>query len=99
MTDKRPNLFTRDDTFFGVCQGLGEDLGISPDLIRVSFLPLMYFYPVETVAIYLALGLVVLVTHWLIRDPAVPARAPGVGEVPVVAGHRQIEEEPLPLAA
>ena len=68
MTDKPQNLFTRDDTFFGVCQGLGEDLRIPPNLVRLAFLPLLFFAPVVAIASYLGLGVLIMAIHWLIRD-------------------------------
>ena len=45
MTTTQPSLFTRPDTFFGVCQGIGEDLGIHPNLFRVSFGMAFFFAP------------------------------------------------------
>lgn len=98
MQSGRPNLFTRPDTMFGICQGLGEDLGINPNYLRLA-LPLpLFLFPVATIAGYAALGVVVFATRWLI-----PNR-------PVGDGHVQTTEEaietvsaadrhPLPLAA
>ena len=96
MTDKPANLFTRDDTFFGVCQGLGDDLGIPADAIRLAFVPFLFLAPVAALATYFALGLVVMVTHLAIRAPKAPAAAAETG---VAAEARQDEDEPLRLAA
>ena len=62
-TTARQNLFTRDDTFFGICQGLGEDLGVSPDLFRVAMIPALFFFPVQTLAVYFGAGAVVLISR------------------------------------
>ena len=31
------NLFTRDDTFFGICEGVGEDFGFNANWRRLAF--------------------------------------------------------------
>jgi phage shock protein PspC (stress-responsive transcriptional regulator) len=63
------NLFTRPDTFFGVCQGLGEDLRIHPNLLRVALAGLLYFYPLAAAAAYAGAAALVLVTRFLYPDP------------------------------
>lgn len=59
------NLLTRDDTFFGVCEGLGEDLHISANLLRIAFAVGLLASVTLTIKIYLALGLVVLASRLL----------------------------------
>lgn len=66
----RQTLFTRDDTFLGICQGLGEDLGVSPDLFRVAMIPALFFFPVQALAAYFGAGAVVLFSRLVF--PAVP---------------------------
>ncbi|QPQ55756.1 PspC domain-containing protein [Allosphingosinicella flava] len=73
----RQNLFTRDDTFLGICQGLGEDLGISPDLFRVAMIPALFFFPVQTLAAYFGTGAVVLFSRLVF--PAAPRVRKGTG--------------------
>lgn len=63
MTSARSNLFTRDDTFFGVCEGLGEDLRVNADLLRLGFALALFFSPVLTVATYAGLGVILLVAR------------------------------------
>jgi len=75
MQTARPNLFTRDDTFFGVCQGLGEDLGIHPNLLRIPLAALLLWNPVVVLGLYLGLGLLVAFTRWISPDP-IPAATP-----------------------
>ena len=89
MTTARPTLFTRPDTFFGVCQGIGEDLGIHPNLFRVSFGMAFFFAPLATLATYFALGLVVAATR--IAFPvrrSLPARRP-IAAVDAAIGDRR----------
>jgi len=63
MNTAHQNLFTRDDTFLGICQGLGEDLGLNPDLFRVAMIPALFFFPIHTLAAYLGAGVLVLFTR------------------------------------
>lgn len=89
------NLFTREDTFFGVCQGLGEDLGISGNWFRLAFSLALFFSPLGTLAAYLGAGVFVFALRWLVptRYAAnAPAETPATVEAPV-------ETAPLPLAA
>ncbi len=55
----RENLFLRDDTFFGVCEALGEDLHIPSNLLRLGMAPLLIWNPVVTFIGYLAVGVVI----------------------------------------
>ena len=89
------NLFTRDDTFFGICEGLGQDTGIPANLIRITLAGLSFFYPLPTLAAYLGLGLVVLATRYffpdvhafsLVEQPdATPATADQPDRLPIAA--------------
>lgn len=92
MQNTQPSLFARDDTFFGVCQGLGEDLGISPNLLRLALVPALFFNPVATIGGYAAAGLLVLLSRKLFPNPRVT-------EAPVAAEPATVEAEVMPLAA
>lgn len=72
MQNARPNLFTRPDTFFGVCQGLGEDLRIHPNFLRLALAGLLYWNPAAALATYAGAGMIVLLTRLFFPD-AVPA--------------------------
>ena len=89
------NLFTRNDTIFGVCEGLGEDLGINPLILRLAFILPLFWFPMQLVAIYFTLGALLFVTRML-----VPARktetSASVAKLPEPAPAR---EEALPKAA
>lgn len=71
------NLITRDDTFLGVCEGLGEDLGIHGNVFRAGFAVALFFSPVATIAAYFGLGLLVLATRLMAPNPK---RAPQPAE-------------------
>jgi len=64
------NVFTRDDTFFGVCQAIGEDLGFNPNWLRAALGGLLIWTPLATIAAYLAAGLVIAAIRWLVPNPA-----------------------------
>lgn len=100
------NLFMRDDTFFGVCEGLGEDLRIPSNLFRVAFALGFFFSATGAVAIYLALGALVLVSR-LVFSPGRALKASGEGKAATLAAvpastkqvARDVEEEPQLAAA
>lgn len=96
MQTATPNLFTRSDTFFGVCEGLGEDLRIPANLIRLALAGLLFWNPVLAIGGYLAVGLVIAAARFLFPDPL-----PAPASVDDAAGQptEQAEPEPMPLAA
>jgi phage shock protein PspC (stress-responsive transcriptional regulator) len=104
MQVSQPNLFTRPDTFFGVCQGLGEDLRIHPNFFRLGLAVLLYLNPAAAIASYAGAGALVFVTRWLIPNPrtaiseAVRVADPVSPDHEVVASG-EAEKERLPLAA
>jgi phage shock protein PspC (stress-responsive transcriptional regulator) len=90
------NLFTRDDTLLGVCEGLGEEFGFHPNILRVVLAAMLIGHPPLVIAGYLVVGLVLMVSRWLF-----PARHPAVvaPPVPVPVAQEEAAETPLPLAA
>lgn len=66
MQDSRPSLFARDDTFFGVCQGIAEDFGFNPLWLRLLFTLAVFVQPVAAGSVYLALGAVVMTARWFV---------------------------------
>ena len=105
MQSSEPNLFTRPDTFFGVCQGLGEDLRIHPNFFRLGLAVLLYLNPMAAVASYVGAGLLVFVTRWLIPNPrtdiseAAPVAEPATMDHEVAVANGEAAQERLPLAA
>ena len=99
MQNANTNLFLRDDTFFGVCQGIGEDLGISPNILRVAFAPLLFFSWQGAIGLYVGLGLLVLTTRLLAPVPKVASRKTIAAEAAPAPVAETVEEEQLPIAA
>lgn len=69
MEQDSPNLFRRRDTFFGICQGIGEDFGFNPLWLRLAFVLPLFFFPVQTILGYFGLGLVVLASRLIFPSP------------------------------
>ena len=97
MQNANTNLFLRDDTFFGVCQGIGEDLGFSPNILRVAFAQLLFFSWQGAIALYIGLGLLVLTTRLLVPNPKMKVAA--TEAQPVEREAEAAEAEPLAIAA
>ena len=92
------NVFARDDTFFGVCQAIGEDLGFNSNYLRIAFaLPLLYA-PLATIAAYLALAVVVLLTRLIVPNPRRAAVAETLLDEEAASPDAN-EMEPMPIAA
>ena len=89
------NLFNRDDTFFGVCQGLGEDLGINPNWFRLALALGLFFSPLGTLAAYAIAGLFVFATRWLVPVPRTATSA----EAPAATVQPANETVPAAMAA
>ncbi len=102
MQTGHTNLLTRDDTFFGVCQGLGEDLGIHPNILRLSLTLLLFFNPMAAAATYVGAGVLVAFTRWLVPNPRIEAVETSVdapAEQEACAQDESAEPDPIPLAA
>jgi phage shock protein PspC (stress-responsive transcriptional regulator) len=91
------NLFTRDDTFFGVCQALGEDLGFSPNYLRIGLALGIFWSPMLMIGLYAGAAVVVLLSRLLVPEPRPVAVAAQAGATEAVTA----EPEPaaIPLAA
>lgn len=63
--ERKVALPLRNDTFLGVCEAIGGELGFNPNWLRVAFGFLILFNPVVAVGAYLGLGIFVAVAHWL----------------------------------
>ena len=86
--ERRTPLPMRADTFLGVFEAIGEDLGFSPNWLRVPFAALLLWNPEVIIAAYLGLGCLVAATRWYFpverkANPASKAEAAGADEVEV----------------
>lgn len=74
---------------FGVCAALGEDFGISPDVLRIAFAAALLFALEGVLVAYALLGIVVLASRLLFPDRAPEPAA--VAEAPEEAPEREVE--------
>jgi len=91
------NLLLRNDTFFGVCEGLGEDFGFHANWLRVAFAASFYFSPMIVIGTYFGLGLLVAVSRFAFPDRRSTATATGAAHL--VASAEATDKEQLQLAA
>jgi phage shock protein C len=73
--EKTTNLFFRDDTMFGVCEGIGEEFGFNANFLRVPFAAGILWNPVAIVGIYLGLGAALALARWIYPKPSTVAAA------------------------
>jgi phage shock protein C len=95
MEQAPTNLILRNDTILGVCQGIGDDFGFSPMLLRVPFAVCLLLNPYIVVGTYLGLGALVLASRLLypnrrrgaaaVAKPAEAAEAPAQEALPIAA--------------
>lgn len=99
MTRSKPSLFARHDTFFGVCEALGQDFGFNANWLRLAVAAALLAFPLITVAAYLGLGLVVLASRLIF--PARPTARPVVSAeaAPALKGDNDADQPELAHAA
>jgi phage shock protein PspC (stress-responsive transcriptional regulator) len=89
------NTFWRHDTFFGVCEAIGQDFGFNANWLRIAFAVALLFSPKIVLMVYFGLGAVVLASRLLFpMRHAVRADASAVR-----AASNDGELAALPLAA
>lgn len=82
-------LFNRPDTLFGVCEGVGREFGIHPNILRLGFAIPMIWNPIAVIGTYVGLGVALYLSRKL-----VPARTAEVAQP-----QQQREEPEMALAA
>jgi phage shock protein PspC (stress-responsive transcriptional regulator) len=98
MENETTNLFRRRDTFFGICEAVGQDFGFNPLWLRLAFVAPLFFFPVQTFIGYFALGLVVLASRLTFPAKTAAAAQPAPSAVEIAAPQAEKTEE-LALAA
>lgn len=71
MQFSRNSLSLRSDTMFGVCEALGQDLGISANWFRIAFAVGVIFNLEYAVLAYIGVGALVLVSRLVYPSRAV----------------------------
>lgn len=98
MDSETTNLFQRRDTFFGICEAVGQDFGFNPLWLRLAFVAPLFFFPVQTFAGYFGLGVVVLASRLLFPAKTASSAQPALSAVEHTERHVDKAEE-LALAA
>jgi hypothetical protein len=93
MHRSTPSLLARHDTFFGVCEALGQDLRINANWFRVVFAAALLLSPLWTLGAYVALGLAIAVSRWFF-----PVRSTGTLPAASDAPRGENDAEPVELA-
>ncbi len=97
MDSETTNLFRRRDTFFGICEAVGQDFGFNPLWLRLAFVAPLFFFPVQTFVGYFGLGIAVLASRLLFPAQKAPT---ATAEVRSIGADQQGEKvEELALAA
>ncbi|MBN8830735.1 MAG: PspC domain-containing protein [Sphingomonadales bacterium] len=99
MQTFQPSIFARHDTLLGICQALGEDLGVNPTWFRASLATLVFFSLGAAVAVYLGVGAIVLASRLLYRAPRKPMPAAEVAQVDAEPVTAENDYEPVLMAA
>lgn len=90
MDQENSNVFTRQDTFFGICEAIGQDFGFNPLWLRLAFIAPLFFFPVQTFAVYFGLGLMVYLSRVLF---------PVVNRKPAAVEHASVDTAPVAPAS
>lgn len=93
MANETSNLFNRRDTFFGICEAVGQDFGFNPLWLRLAFVAPLFFFPVQTFIGYFALGGVVLASRLLFPAKSAAPAAPALAAVEAAEQPSQKAEE------
>ena len=89
------SIMGRDDTLFGACFAISEDLGINPLWMRVGFASILFWSPLAALAAYAVTLVLAIFARLIVPEPAAPSAETG-------AASAAAEAEPaerLPLAA
>jgi phage shock protein C len=104
MQNAKPSLLTRPDTLLGVCEGLGEDLRINAQYLRVALAVVLFVNPVAAIGIYAVAGVAVLLSRWLYPEAVTAGASEPLGAVEPASAEAaplrgENDERPVELAA
>lgn len=100
MQTAQGNIFTRDDTFFGVCEALGEDFGFNAQYLRLALGVMVLVSPTAVVASYAAAAVVVVFSRLVAPNPRIKASAGEPEALPALPeGDNDLDGRALAAAA
>ncbi len=65
-------------SLIGICQAVGEGFGFNPDFLRVALAVMLLVNPGYVLIVYGILGVTVLASRLLVREPRRPAAPRGI---------------------
>jgi len=97
VEDEQQNLFLRNDTIFGVCEGIGQEFGFNANYLRAALCALLYFNAAAVIASYFAVGAAVALSRWLypVPRPAASPRQAAQLEAPALADNEDGDSKAL----
>lgn len=99
MPTAHENVLTRDDTFLGICEAIGEDFRFNPFFLRVGLGVLLLFNPLAALGGYAAAGLIVGLSRLLAPNPRPAFAGADAHLLPISAGANDRNAETLAAAA
>ena len=94
------NVLTRDDTFLGICEALGEDFGFNANWLRLALGVGLLFNPLASFGAYAVAGIVVAATRLIAPNPRRAAEPVESSEAEAVEPEQvEFAYEAPPLAA
>ena len=69
MRNVHSSLLNREDTFFGICEGLGQDLGFNANYLRILLGVAVLWNPVVVITAYVVLGAIVALARFCYPVP------------------------------
>jgi phage shock protein C len=94
MTTASPTFLGRSDTFFGVCEAIGQDLGFNANWLRIALGVGVLFAPVAVIVTYGVLALAVVVSR-----AVAPVARVASAEIVMLSVEPESHAEPLKMAA
>lgn len=82
MPTARTNLLLRNDTVFGICEAIGQDLGFNPNWLRVALSAGLLWNPMAMILAYASLGVLVAVSRFAFPDRIEDASRVDAGHQP-----------------
>ncbi len=65
-------------SLIGICQAVGDGFGFNPDFLRIALAVMLLVNPVYVLVVYGILGVTVLASRLLVREPRRPATPHGI---------------------
>jgi phage shock protein C len=99
MQNVQSSLIARSDTLFGVCEALGEDIGISANWFRLAFAAVVIFNLEAALIAYAGVGVLVAISRYAFPHPRAKIEAATLADAEPTAAPVQPARAPMLEAA